>query len=452
MRNCIVVLLASIAMLVTGCAGLVDSEEQRSCRSLLPAMNAEASRFELVNIGTAGDPSTNESIVNIVYIVLPETSRAPSSEAMLRSLSCTFGSMKNRGVPELTAVATEQGPLAPLRLHILRRHWIDSGLAAIADPVPVNILAGAPRLPKPVASAAQHLLASLPSVAVYALLATAYSLVYGLVGRINLAFGDLSSLAGYGAFLGFSMIGDGNALAAVAIAVVVGLFTAALHGGVLGRLVIAPLASGPGQHILIATIGMSIVWQESMRLAQGAGSRWISPMLNRPLGVARADEFIVTITPMSLAVATVAGLAAAAVVLIMQRSRFGLQWRACADDPVAAQLFGIAPGSILVRTMVLAGLLAGLGGILTTFYYGGVGYAGGLVIGLKALVAAIVGGIGSVRGALLGGLLLGVAETAWSGFFSIEYRDPAIFVGLAIVLWARPAGLFGDVQQVKPTR
>ena len=452
MRICIAVLLGMISVLVSGCSAFVDSDEQRLCRSLLPALNADTSRFELVNVEATTNPATRESTINIVYIVTTEPSQMPASEPALRSLACLFGSGRTRGSPELINVITEHGPLAPLRLHVLQRHWIDAGLAAIADPAPINMLSRAPRLPHAVAAGLQQLLASLPTVAVYALLATAYSLIYGLVGRINLAFGDLSSLAGYGAFLGFSMIADGYVAAAVAVAAVAGFFTAAMHGGVLGRYVIAPLASGPGQHILIATIGISIVWQEAMRLAQGSGNRWLSPMLNRPLGVARADDFIVTVTPMTLAVAGIAAAAATCVVVIMRRSRFGLRWRACADDQVAAELFGINRTSVLVRTMVLAALLSGLGGILTTFYYGGVGYAGGLVIGLKALIAAIVGGIGSVHGALLGGLLLGLAETAWSGIFSIEYRDPAIFVGLAIVLWARPAGLFGDAQQVKPTR
>ncbi len=152
----------------------------------------------------------------------------------------------------------------------------------------------------------QQALGSLPVIAIYALLATAYALIYGLIGRINLAFGDLASLAGYGAFLGFSMIGDGRIGLAIAAALVAGLFTAAMHGGVLGRLVIARLAHAPGQHILIVTIGVSIVWQEAMRLTQGAGNRWISPLMNRPLGIARAGDFIVTLTPMALIVAVIA--------------------------------------------------------------------------------------------------------------------------------------------------
>ncbi len=127
----------------------------------------------------------------------------------------------------------------------------------------------------------------------------------------------------------------------------------------------------------------------------------------------------------------------------MRRFRFGLLWRASADDPVAAAMFGVDPRTMLVRTMVLAALLSGVGGVLTTLYYGGVGYSGGLVVGLKALIAAIVGGIGSISGALVGALLVGIVEAVWSGLFPIEYRDLALFVGLVLVLWLKPYGLSG---------
>ena len=106
-------------------------------------------------------------------------------------------------------------------------------------------------------------------------------------------------------------------------------------------------------------------------------------------------------------------------------------------------MLGIDQRAILVRTFVLAALLAGLGGVLMTLHYGGVGYAGGLVVGLKALVAAIIGGIGSVNGALIGALLVGGMEALWSSVFPIEFRDPALFVALVLMLWLRPGGLYG---------
>ena len=146
---------------------------------------------------------------------------------------------------------------------------------------------------------------------------------------------------------------------------------------------------------------------------------------------------------MGLLVPMIAAGALLATLLVLQRSRFGRAWRAFADDPFAAALLGVNPQRVLFMTMVFASCLAGLGGVLTAFVYGGVGHAGGLVVGLKALIAAVIGGIGSVRGAILGALLLGICETAWAVLLPIDYRDPAIFAALALLLAIRPEGLFG---------
>ncbi len=445
MRAIAILLIGGMAILLGGCADLIDSEQRRICRSLLPALDRAATRFEIDRIGDL--PTTAGTNVRVIYRAQPAGAPAGGDGfGAPRTLSCSFAASTGNVLPVLTAVTIGDAALGPVRLQVLQRFWIDNGLAAQNDPMPVLVLDRAPAISRTMAIALQHALGSLPVIAIYALLATAYSLIYGLIGRINLAFGDLSSLAGYGAFLGFSMIGDTALRTAVLAAMIIGLFTAGMHGGALGRLVIGRLAQAPGQHILIATIGVSIFWQEAMRLTQGAGNRWISPLLNRPVGIARADGFTVTVTPMAIVVAVVALTAALAVVIAMRRLRFGLRWRASADDAVAAAMFGIDPHATLVKTMVLAALLSGLGGVLTTLYYGGVGYSGGLVIGLKALVAAIVGGIGSINGALVGAILVGVTETLWSSVFAIEYRDPALFVALVFVLWLKPLGLYGVEQ------
>ncbi|HEU4380690.1 MAG TPA: branched-chain amino acid ABC transporter permease, partial [Hyphomicrobiaceae bacterium] len=131
-------------------------------------------------------------------------------------------------------------------------------------------------------------------------------------------------------------------------------------------------------------------------------------------------------------------------------SRFGRTWRACADDPLAAELFGVDRGRVLFQTFALASLLTGLAGYVATIYYGTFGYVGGVSLGLKALIAAIVGGIGSVPGAFLGGLLLGLVETTWSALFPIEFRDLAVFALLVFLLIVRPGGLFGLNEALPP--
>jgi branched-chain amino acid transport system permease protein len=451
MRNVCVAVVLAIAALLAGCSDVIDTDARRLCRSVLPALYDDGSRFTDISTDEFASSTASSPVVILRYrhsppaATSPSPSTRPSTASLpLRTLTCSFEATSEGRAPKLVAVATDRTALGPLRLHILQKFWIDSGLASGSDPAPIAVARFAPTLPMPIATILQQSLAALPAIAFYSLLATAYSLIYGLIGRINLAFGDLASLAGYGAFLGFCMLGSERPILAVTLALVVGLATAIMHGGVLGHAVLKRMTTTPGQHVLIATIGMSIVWQEAMRLTQGTGSRWISPLANRPIGVAQSDQFIVTVTPMALIVSSIALLAAWGLVRSMRRSRFGLSWRAMADDPIAAALLGVNPGRVLVRTMILAGALSGLCGVLTTLYYGGVGYAGGLIIGLKALIAAIIGGIGSIPGALIGGLLLGVAETVWASTFQIEYRDPAIFIALAILLWLRPGGLFGD--------
>src|SRR2546421_35013 len=117
--------------------------------------------------------------------------------------------------------------------------------------------------------------------------------------------------------------------------------------------------------------------------------------------------------------------------------------RAFADDPAAAALFGVAPRRLMAQTFVLAGLLAGLAGWIVAVYYGNVGFAMGTVLGLKALVAAVVGGIGSVPGAFLGGVLVALIEAAWSAYFDIAARDIVVFSLLIVVFVLRPGGLLG---------
>jgi branched-subunit amino acid ABC-type transport system permease component len=146
---------------------------------------------------------------------------------------------------------------------------------------------------------------------------------------------------------------------------------------------------------------------------------------------------------MQLLVALAALAAAGALLWMFAQTHFGRQWRAFADDPHAAQLFGVAPARLLASTFVLAGLNAGLAGWIVAVYYGNVGFAMGTTLGLKALLAAIVGGIGKVEGAFAGGVLIGVIEAAWSAYFDIGSRDIVVFTLLIVLFVLRPGGLVG---------
>jgi branched-subunit amino acid ABC-type transport system permease component len=330
-----------------------------------------------------------------------------------------------------------------VRLHVLRRFWLEREGAA-ADPQPVTNAGEAPTVPRPLAIGLQHLLFALPPIAIYALLAAAYSLVYGLVGRINFAFGELAAVGGYAAFLAFAVMGSSPGLqAALTAALLMAVGAALAYGHGSARFVFAPLARATGQQIMIATVALALVLQEFLRLAQGAKQLWLGPMFNTPYAVVRSGDFLVTVTPVALAAVLACLLVALGMLGVMRWSRFGRAWRACADDPGAAQMLGIDRSRVLLVTFALASGLAGLAGYVVTVYYGTFGYAGGFVLGLKSLMAAIAGGIGSVPGAFLGGIVLGSVESAWSALFPIELRDLVVFCLFSALLIARPHGLFG---------
>jgi branched-chain amino acid transport system permease protein len=434
--------LATLACALASCANMVDADQARLCRTIVPALNLSAADVEILRtISLASGDG-----VRVDY-----RTRAEAGQASDRFLECRFA--VGPPTPDgglLVGMATEAGPLSDLRLQMIRRFWL-RGTDVASDPEPVWNARHVPTVPRPLAVTLQHVLTALPATAIYAMLAAAYSLIYGLVGRINLAFGELAAIGGYATFLMF-VLADGSGSVAVPLVLALGaaLVSALSYGVATGRMVFAPLMQRTGQQLLIGTISLAIVLQEYMRLAQGPRHLWLRPMLNTPSAVVRSDDFLVTVTPAAMTGAVLCLVAALAVLGLMKASRFGRAWRACADDPLAAELFGVDRGRVLFKTFALASLLTGLAGYVATVYYGTFGYVGGVSLGLKALIAAIVGGIGSVPGAFLGGLLLGLVETGWSALFPIEFRDLAVFVLLVFLLIVRPGGLFGLNEALPP--
>ena len=294
-----------VCALLAGCGWIGGDDAERFCRSLIPAFNDADDRIEITSTSSRSLTGTGQMMVSLSYRIVDR-----SGQRRLRSFHCLLSrapSVDRTGIEglRLLGAATEDGALGEIRLHLLRRTWIESGRIETADPTAVTVLAAAPRVSPRTAAVLQTVVAALPAISIYALLATAYALIYGLIGRINLAFGEIAMLSGYGAFLGFALLtfsGSGAPVALLA-AVTLGLASAAIWGVALARLVLAPLATRPGQHILIATVGVSIAAAEIMRLAQGAGVRWMSPFLNRPIGIAESETMVVTLTPMAMLVA-----------------------------------------------------------------------------------------------------------------------------------------------------
>jgi branched-chain amino acid transport system permease protein len=436
-------LLLLLLPLLAGCAGVIDSEQLRLCRSLLPALNPGATGFREIRVGPA---ALGDQGVEIDYAA---SASEPGAAARVQRLACGFGGSAFAGRRlELVAVATERGPLGPAQLTMLKRYWLAAPGIPEAPAGEAGAQAGLPQLPTALAYGAQQLVNATSLAAIYALLASAYALIYGLIGRINLAFGQIAVLGAFGTVSGLSAavaLGLGDPVGGMAVACAVAAAVAAGWSWLVGAQVVGLLHARHrhGQPILVATAAVALAIQEMLRLTQGVRDHWVPPVFREPLALARAGDFIVTATPMQLAIVAVAIAAAAAVLWAMAHTRFGRDWRACADDPEAAALMGVAPPRVLAATFVLAGALAGLAGWIIAVYYGNVDASMGMMLGLKALVAAVVGGIGSVPGACLGGVLVALVEAAWSAYFDIQQRDIVVYGILIVVFVLRPGGLLG---------
>jgi branched-subunit amino acid ABC-type transport system permease component len=427
-------LLSWLLLLLTACSS-IDSDQVRLCRIVLPALHPDGAQLAVRSV----EPGRPTNSVIITY---------KRDDTFAHVVTCRFGGGRLSGNRQtLVGLEADGETFGEVRLLILRRFWMDEPSTALAaPPLSVEETAHLPKLDRGFAVGLQHVLSALPQIAIYALLAPAYALIYGLIGRINLAFGELAIVGGQAALIGAvagGMAWTGSPMAVLLGSLALALAAAATHGELMARAVFVPLMGRSGQSVLVASVGLAIGMMEYVRLAQGESIRWTPPLLNTPVAVAWANTFVVTMTEGALATVLVCLAATSALVIIMRRSAFGRRWRATAEEPQAAALFGIDPHRILIQSFAIASLLAGLGGFVMTSHYGGIGFSGGLAIGLKALIGAIAGGIGSVPGAILGAMVIGSFEALWSAFFPLEHADIAVYSLLALLLVFRPGGLLG---------
>lgn len=433
-------ILLSILLLLglAACGEPFDTDQLRLCRLAIPAVNPPGTQITLD--GTAKGPRPNA--LRILY-----RAQGEGRMARQRSIDCLFageGQGQQRGA--LIGIASDGRPMNDASFYLLRRFYLEDRTEQPPDPAAPQ-LQTLPEVPVTLAYWLQQGLSALPAAAIYALLAAAYALIYGLTGRIILSFGEFAALGALAAVVGVALLTSltvSTPLSGVVLAFGIAVVVCALHGFAMGRFVLRPLRRASGQQVLIATIGLAIALSEFLRVAQGPELRWLPPVLNQPWALARAGDFVVTVTPIALALGG-AGLACAlGIVLLIRFSAYGRAWRAMADDPRTAALFGVNGSAVHDIALVLACAACGIAGVIVTVIYGGMGFAGGFALGLKALVAAILGGIGSVPGAALGGLFIAVFEVVWSATMPLEQRDIAVYALLAAVLIFRPGGFFGQ--------
>jgi branched-chain amino acid transport system permease protein len=279
----------------------------------------------------------------------------------------------------------------------------------------------------------------------YCLLAVAYALLHGITGRIILSFGEVATVGAFAASLSMvaMMANDVPILASLAIVLVLGGGAAISLGHYVQQTVFTPLVSASGQAIMIASIGVSIAIQEVMRIESKARDLWLPPMLQEPVLATSGGSYPVTMTGMRLTIIGVAVVSLAGLWAVMRFSRAGRLWRACAQNRLLTELSGISTIRIMSWSAAAAAMFAAASGWIVAVGYGGVSFYMGIILGLKALFASIIGGFGTIEGAVLGGLVLAVLETAWSSFFPIIYRDAVVFLVIVAILVLKPGGLLG---------
>ena len=294
----------------------------------------------------------------------------------------------------------------------------------------------------------QQLINGLTLGAIYALIALGYTMVYGVLRLINFAHGDVYMLGAYAGlfasgWFGINEVletgGTPNFLSVVLVFLSAMLICAAI-GVAIERFAYRPLRSSPRLAALITAIGISMLLEYGGQAVFSPDPRQFPTLVSR---VSIIDTPTFDVSSVQVIIIGVAFFLMLALQLIVSKTKIGRAMRAVAHDRTAASLMGINTDAIISFTFALGSALAAAGGVLNSIYTPKIDPLIGLMVGLKAFVAAVLGGIGSIPGAVLGGLLMGFAETATVAGGKSEYRDAIAFAILIAVLLLRPSGLLG---------
>ena len=301
----------------------------------------------------------------------------------------------------------------------------------------------------------QQLINGLTLGSIYGLIAIGYTMVFGIIGMVNFAHGDVFMVSAFIALITFlvltSWLGIGSIILALLIVLIIAMLLTSLVNWTIERVAYRPLRGSFRLAPLISAIGMSIFLSNFAQVAQGPRNKSIPPFFNEVIVLISDPEgFDVAISYKQIVVCIVTGVLLVAFWFVVSKTRLGRAQRACEQDQRMAALLGIDVDRTIAITFVIAAALAAVAGTMYLMYYGVVSFADGFVPGVKAFTAAVLGGIGSLPGAVLGGLLIGLIETMWSAYFSIDYKDVAVFSILAITMIFLPQGILGrpDVEKV----
>jgi branched-chain amino acid transport system permease protein len=300
----------------------------------------------------------------------------------------------------------------------------------------------------------QQLINGVTLGSIYGLIAIGYTMVFGIIGMVNFAHGDVFMLSAFIALIIYLALTQILGATSVALSFVIVLFATmaltSLWSFMIERLAYRRLRGSFRLAPLISAIGMSIFLSNFVYVVQGPRNKSLPPMLNDVMRLTHGGPYEVTLSFKQILIVSVTALLLAGFWFLVQKTPLGRAQRACEQDRNMAALLGIDVDRTISLTFVIGAALAAVAGVLYLSYYGVVNSGDGFIPGVKAFTAAVLGGIGSLPGAVLGGLLIGLVETFWSAYFSSDYKDVAAFSILAVTLIFMPSGLFGrpDVEKI----
>lgn len=286
----------------------------------------------------------------------------------------------------------------------------------------------------------EQLINGLRTGSIYALIAIGYTMVYGIAKMINFAHGDIIMVGAYALYFSISVLG-----LPVPVALVITVIVCAVLGVVIEKVAYKPLRSAPPLAVLITAIGMSFFLQSASLLIFGSTPipfQSVIPNVNINVGT-------VVISSITVVTLIVTAIAMILLTLFVNKTKMGSAMRAVSEDKGAAELMGINVNSTISLTFAIGSALAAVAGVLYICQYQSMKPTLGALPGIKAFVAAVLGGIGSIPGAMLGGILLGLIESVSKAYISTELADAIVFGVLIVVLLFRPSGLLGKKKIVK---
>ena len=286
----------------------------------------------------------------------------------------------------------------------------------------------------------EQLINGLRTGSIYALIAIGYTMVYGIAKMINFAHGDIIMVGAYALYFSISVLG-----LPVPVALLLTVIVCSVLGVLIEKIAYKPLRKAPPLAVLITAIGMSFFLQSSSLLIFGSTPipfQSVIPNENIKVGP-------VTISSITLVTLVVTAVAMILLTLFINKTKLGSAMRAVSEDKGAAELMGINVNSTISMTFAIGSALAAVAGILYISQYQSMKPTLGALPGIKAFVAAVLGGIGSIPGAMLGGILLGLIESVSKAYISTELADAIVFGVLIVVLLFRPSGLLGKKKIVK---